>query len=60
MPSALRTLEQERAKHAWDCVQEVKDKHKHIADVSRHRRESALLNRDQRLRANAGVFEGET
>jgi CRISPR-associated protein Cmr5 len=26
MPSALRTLEQERAKHAWDCVQEVKDK----------------------------------
>jgi len=31
MPSALRTLEQERAKHAWDCVQEVKDKHKHIA-----------------------------
>jgi CRISPR-associated protein Cmr5 len=32
MPSALRTLEQERAKHAWDCVQEVKDKHKHIAD----------------------------
>jgi CRISPR-associated protein Cmr5 len=21
MPSALRTLEQERAKHAWDCVQ---------------------------------------
>jgi len=27
MPSALRTLEQERAKHAWDCVQEVKDKH---------------------------------
>jgi CRISPR-associated protein Cmr5 len=31
MPSALRTLEQERAKHAWDCVQEVKDKYKHIA-----------------------------
>jgi CRISPR-associated protein Cmr5 len=26
MPSALRTLEQERAKHAWDCVREVKDK----------------------------------
>jgi len=23
MPSALRTLEQERAKHAWDCVQEA-------------------------------------
>ena len=21
MPSVLRTLEQERAKHAWDCVQ---------------------------------------
>jgi len=32
MPSALRTLEQERAKHAWNCVQEVKDKYKHIAD----------------------------
>jgi len=31
MPSALWTLEQERAKHAWDCVQEVKDKHKHFA-----------------------------
>ena len=26
MPSTLRTLEQERAKHAWKCVQEVKDK----------------------------------
>ncbi len=26
MPSALRTLEQERAQHAWSCVQEVKDK----------------------------------
>jgi len=26
MPSALRTLEQERAKNAWSCVQEVKDK----------------------------------
>lgn len=25
MPSALRTLEQERAKHAWKYVQEVKD-----------------------------------
>lgn len=24
MPSALRTLEQERAKRAWECVQEVK------------------------------------
>ena len=26
MPSALRTLEQERAKYAWNCVQEVKGK----------------------------------
>jgi len=26
MPSALRTLEQERAKYAWDCVQEAKEK----------------------------------
>jgi CRISPR-associated protein Cmr5 len=26
MPSVLRTLEQERAKHAWECVQEVKDR----------------------------------
>ena len=24
MTSALRTLEQKRAKHAWDCVQKVK------------------------------------
>lgn len=24
MPSALRTLEQERAKRAWECVQKVK------------------------------------
>jgi len=26
MSSALRTLEQERAQHAWSCVQDVKDK----------------------------------
>ncbi|MFA0731909.1 MAG: hypothetical protein LKKZDAJK_000899 [Candidatus Fervidibacter sp.] len=26
MTSVLRTLEQERAQHAWSCVQEVKDK----------------------------------
>ena len=26
MSFVLRTLEQERAKHAWSCVQEVKDK----------------------------------
>jgi len=26
MPSALRTLEQERAKHAWECVQGTKEK----------------------------------
>ncbi len=26
MPSAMRTIEQERANHAWQCVNEVKDK----------------------------------
>jgi len=25
MPSAMRTIEQERAKYAWECVNEVKD-----------------------------------
>ncbi len=25
MPSGLRTLEQERAKHAWSCIQQVKN-----------------------------------
>ena len=62
MPSALRTLEQERAKHAWDCVQNclnqaIQQLESAIAQETEPRRREDLEKRLRNLRTEEGGKE---
>jgi len=62
MPSALRTLEQERAKHAWDCVQNclnqaIQQLESAIAHETEPRRREDLERRLRNLRTEEGGKE---
>jgi len=62
MPSALRTLEQERAKHAWECVQgclsqAIKQLETAIARETDKKQREDLEKRLQTLRSEKGGNE---
>ena len=71
MPSALRTLEQERAKHAWECVQQclsqaiqqldqaIQQLESEIARESDKERRKGLEERSKRLRERLQSLQSE-
>jgi len=71
MPSALRTLEQERAKHAWECVQQclsqaiqqldqaIQKLESEIARESDKERRKGLEERSKRLRERLQSLQSE-
>lgn len=62
MPSALRTLEQGRAQHAWVCVQEcleqaIKRLERKIDEITDQKQKGELQKRLNRLRDEGGASE---